>query len=99
MLVKTEGTKMKEFPGHLGSSPVFGEVRVDHLISFLCCVVGFVCLFPFPVSCVSIVASLWIVHSCMSLRFSLAFIPYVQLWIINHSFKVPIRPDAHDAKR
>ena len=35
---------------HLSSPAVFGEVRVAHLFSFLCCVFCFVCLRP--VSCV-----------------------------------------------
>jgi hypothetical protein len=39
---------------HLDSTPVFGEVRVAHLLSFLCCVFYFVCLRP--VSCVPNVA-------------------------------------------
>ena len=44
---------------HLGSSPVFYEVRVAHLFSFLCCAVFmcFVCLRS--VSCVPCVASVY----------------------------------------
>ena len=43
---------------------VFGEVRVTHLFSFLCCVFCFVCLCP--VACVPNVASVWIVYFCDS---------------------------------
>jgi hypothetical protein len=41
--------------GGLGSPPVFSDVRLAHLFTFLCCCFCFVCLRP--VSCLSNVAS------------------------------------------
>ena len=42
----------------MGSSPVFGRVRVAHLLRFMCCGFfwGFLCVFLRPVSCVPNVA-------------------------------------------
>ena len=54
---------------HLG---FFGGVRVAHLFSFLCCLFCFVCLCF--VSCAQCCMCMWIVHSWLTLRFSLTLI-------------------------
>ena len=57
---------------HLGSPPVFGEVRVAHFI-FLCDVFV-ICLSSSCVLCAQCCQCLWIVHSRLPLRFSQMFI-------------------------
>jgi len=58
---------------YLGSSPVFGGIRVAHLFSYLCCVFV-ICLSLSCVSCTQCCQCLWIIYSWFPLRFSLAFI-------------------------
>jgi len=77
-LIKGKHAYLRE---HLRSSPVFDEVKVAHLFSFLCCVVLCLCvLFVFvlclvcpmlPVSCVPYVASVLCALCCQC------------LWIVN----------------
>jgi hypothetical protein len=64
--------KLLTLSQHMGSPPVFVEVRVAHLVGFLCCIFGFVCLRPVSL-CTQCCQSLWIVHSWLLLRFSLMF--------------------------
>jgi hypothetical protein len=72
---------------HLCSPPVFGGVRVARILSFLCCVVlCCVCLICLSyVLCTLCCQCLWIVHSWLSLRFSLTLIyKYTVFVIINY---------------
>jgi len=55
MQVSYKRQELLALRGRLGSSPVFGGVRVAHHFSFLCCVFCFVCLRP--VSCVPYIVS------------------------------------------
>ena len=57
---------------------LFGGVRVVHLLSFLCCVILY-CLSSSCVLCAKCCQCLWIVHSWLSLRFSLTF--HVHPWL------------------
>jgi sterol desaturase/sphingolipid hydroxylase (fatty acid hydroxylase superfamily) len=73
--VSYDRLELPNFRGQMGSSPVFLVASVHRMFIFLvfCSVfVFFVCLRP--VSCVPIVASDWIDHSGLPLRFSLTLI-------------------------
>jgi len=60
------------FREHLHSPPVFGGVLVVDLFTILCCVFVFY-LSSYCVLCAQCCQCLWIVHSWLSLRFSLTF--------------------------
>lgn len=67
------------FARFLGSTPDVGEVHVAHPVSFLCCVVCFVCLRP--MSCVpNVDRFFWIVQFWVHFQFSLTLLTSLPWW-------------------
>jgi hypothetical protein len=73
LVVSCKKQELLTFREHQGSPPVFGGIHVAHLFNFLSGVFLF-CLSSSCVLCTQCCQCLWIVHSCLPLRFSLTFI-------------------------